>query len=612
MFVAASNAISAPNLDDVNDGKKNRKKDKKLKRSNEDASKTGDENLNESKDSNDTTHSEPIPTTSLDNHSALQEEVNEAQLQKYTILEKCSKQYEVFFQIYLSKCLLNIPANCAQQQCPNVTVELSGGNKLNYFLNDDLIENESRENLARIDNLFATLKITRTSRERKLQSLLNQSIGEDDSNGNESDNKSHSNESLKTINKLLGLKLTLKTRRSVKYASQLLVTFSTIPNYDQTLTIECEEEKKLPEWLKVLALVAAFSKSDKELQIICTSTLFELIDIVRSQSKEKQLPSSCQHLVMIQLLKYGHILYMEHKTRIFQLLVSSLWDYLDFDVSPEIDLSQITILLYRLHSCLESGLVERVISDRIENSHLIWSSSEIVDSDLENHYEDRLSKYKLKRLDDIKVMLNLPEMSATNCSSQLTEKQSNGFRKFELLWHLGREQKESFDKILLKMYDNLALPQHVSIRTFVVKWIKEALLRGDLGRLLMPLLKIMLNPNTKRISISNIHMLSKNSGSRKMSNIFDDTKASDDKNSDIPVENEVYAIKWSDGKVRNHLESIKKKSPIASLPKKILHIATKGSSSEKMREKGLMPSASSTVCNLTTMPAGKLLNFQDI
>lgn len=149
----------------------------------------------------------------------------------------------------------------------------------------------------------------------------------------------------------------------------------------------------------------------------------------------------------------------------------------------------------------------------------------------------------------------------------------------------------------------LIFSQHVSIRTFIVKWMKEALLRGDLGRLLMPLLKIMLNPNTKRISISNVHML-KSSGSRKMSKIFDDTKVCEETSPEILVENEVYAIKFSDGVVRNHLESIKKKSPIASLPKKILNIATKGSSSEKMRENGLMPTFSSpTACNLTSLPA---------
>jgi hypothetical protein len=624
--VGASNAISAPNLDEVNDNKKNRKRDKKIKRSNEDTSKNQEECMNVSKDSNETTQSEPILEITSEANASSMKEMNEAQLQKYTILEKCSKQYEIFFQIYLSHRLLNI-VNSSQQQS-SVTIQLSDGhqldsnklNNINYFLNDELIENQSRENLLRIEDLFATLKIARTCRERKLQSLLNQSIGEfdddDDDTKESGENKLHSNENLKLINKLSNLKLTLQMRRSIKFVSQLLVTFSTIPNYDQKLPSDFEEEElKLPPWIEVLSIVAAFSKCDRELQLVCISTLFELIDVVRSQRMEKLQPSACQHLVMIPLLKYGHLLYMEQKTRIFQLLVSTLWDFLDFDVSPEIDLSQISILLYRLHACLDSGLVERVISDRIENSHLIWSSSDVVDSDIENN-DDRLSHYKLQRLEDLKVMLSLPEMSASNCRSQLTERQSTGFRKFELLWHLGRDQKECFDKVLLKMFDNLALPQHISMRTFIAKWLKEALLRGDLERLLMPLLKIMLNPNTKRISISNVHLLNKNGLARKLSNqpsVFDETKVMDEGNKEIIVENEVYAIKFGDGSVRNHLESTKKKSPIASFPKKILNIATKGTSSgDKMREKGLMPSSSTTTSNLSTLPTSSDTDINNI
>lgn len=583
-------------MDETKDhGKKNRKN--KLKNTTDDASKKVEsENMNESKES---AESEPIVSTANLDYS-VKEEINEVQLQKYTLLQKCSKQYEVFFQNYLASRLLNIKET-THASFPNVTIE--GDSMINYFLSDDLIENSNGESLSRIEDLFATLKTNTIDRDRILQSLLNQSIGEqyiddDDGGENSGDIKIHSNESLKTINKLTGLKLSHSLRRSVKIALQCLVTFSTIPNYDQSLSVEQEIENNLPTWLKVLTLVAAFSKSEKELQIHCISTLFELIDIVKCQKVENQT-QACQHLVMIPLLRFGHIVYLQQKTRVFSVLVSTLWDFLDFEMSPEIDLTHVTVLLYRLHACLfDSGLVERVLSERIENAHLIWSSAELVDSDLENN-EDKLSKYKLKRLENIKVMLNFPELSTTNCNSQLTERLSEGFKKFELLWHLGRaEQKVSFDNLLLKMLDNLALPQHTSLRTFVVKWLKEALLRGDLGRLLMPLLKIMLNPNTKRISISNVQMLNRNGIIRKNSNqqMFDETKSEVSKDIMV-VENEVYAIKFGDGTVINHLESTKKKSPIASFPKKILNIA-KGSSSDKMREKGLMPSTTSNLSSI--------------
>lgn len=588
--------MSAPNLDE-NHEKKSKKKEKKLKKPIESQVLVG-QNTASLNDSNESASSEPMPVTERYEEVRQQEELTEAQLTKYTILEKCSKQYEIFFQIFLSSRLLNIP-QYPDDNRRTVKVELtderSHTNKLNYFLNDDLIEKQNGKSLLKINELFSTLKTERNCRMKKLHSLLYQSLGENDSGEDEKTTKQQTNENLQIINKLLVTKLTVSMRRSIKQVSQLLVLMSTIPNYNQNLPFDNQEEKELSTWLKVLALIAAYSKSDKDLQIICISTLFELIGIVKCQ-KEKLPNKDVQHLVMLPLLKFGHVIYMENRTRIFQLLVSTLWDYLDCDRS--VDLTQIAFLLHQLHSCLDSGLVERIISDRIENSHLIWTASDLVDSDLENH-DDRLSSYKLQRLGDIKIVLNLPEMSATNCSSQLTERQSSGFKKFELLWHLGRDQKETFDKILLKVYDNLGLPQHISIRTFVVKWLKESLLRGDLGRLLMPLMKVMLSGSTKRISISNVHLLKIKGSKEDNQQVFDAKTADQDLRKDVLVENEVYVIKMENGVVRNHLESTKRKSPMGSLPKKLFNMATKNASvGEKMRERGLMPSS-----NLPTAPA---------
>lgn len=588
--------MSVPNLDEASE-KKGKKKDKKAKKGAEIISIGHRDaiNMNDSKESNETTHSEPLTSGGEEKMIEVKkkEDLTESQLQKYTILEKCSKQFEIFYQIFLSQRLLHIAQSVEVEKFSNQ--EECTDDKLNYFLNDELVENENAESLAKIDELFAMLKTEQNCRLEKLHSLLTQTLGQNFSAEEEKTTKQHTNENLKIINKLLGAKVSSSTRRAFKYVSQLLVLVSTIPNYNQTLPLDNQEEKELPPWLKVLALSAAYSKSDKELQIICISTLFELIGIVKCQ-KEKLPNKDVQHLVMLPLLKFGHVIYMEHRTRIFELLVSTLWDYLDCDKT--VDLSQIAFLLHQLHSCLDSGLVERVISDRIENSHLIWSSSELVDSDLENN-DDRLSSYKLNRLGNIKIMLSLPEMSATNCSSQLTERQSSGFKKFELLWHLGRDQKENFDKILLKVFDNLGLPQQVSIRTFVVKWLKESLLRGDIGRLLMPLMKFMLSANTKRISISNIHLLKIRGTKDNNQQVFDEKTADHELRKDVLVENEVYVIKMDDGMVRNHLEHTKRKSPIGSLPKKLFNMAKNNTSAgQKMREKGLMPTS-----NLPTAPA---------
>lgn len=536
--------------------------------------------LNDSKDSDDTVKSEPMIQIIPDTPTV--EKFTPTALQEYTILEKCIKQYEIFYQIYLAHKLLNISHQkiIDIEKCP-VRIELvsdescATNNKLNYFLNDNLIEDHIGGDAGKkIDALFETLKIEKNCRLEKLQTLLNQTISEQENTsvdeGKAKPSKHQNNENLKMINKLIGVKLSEPMRRSIKFASNLLVEMSTFPNYDQNLALDYLETE-LPHWLKVLALIAAYSKSDKELQISSIQTVFEMISLLKSQMERSTNPG-VQYVVMLPLLKFGHVSYLEKKTRIFQVLVSCLWDYLDGDWN--VDLSLICSLLYQLHQCLDSGLVERVISDRIENSHLSWSASELVDSDLENN-DDHLSTYKLERLSDLKIMLNLPEQLATSCSSQLTEKQSNGFKKFELLWHLGRDlqHSKSFEHVLLKVYDNLALPHHISIRTFVVKWLKESLLRGDLSRLLKPLLKVMLCPNTKRISISNMHLLTLKGNRKDDNQLFDEKLIDQDTGKEILVEKDVYAVSSEDGNVRYHLESIhKKKSPMRSLPKKLFGI----------------------------------------
>ena len=57
------------------------------------------------------------------------------------------------------------------------------------------------------------------------------------------------------------------------------------------------------------------------------------------------------------------------------------------------------------------------------------------------------------------------------------------------------------------MFDHLMLPSYAAIRSFVTKWLQESLLRGDLPRLLQPLLSLVLAPNTKRIGVVHAHML---------------------------------------------------------------------------------------------------------
>lgn len=287
---------------------------------------------------------------------------------------------------------------------------------------------------------------------------------------------------------------------------------------------------------------------------------------------------------MLPLLKFGHLIFLETKTRLFQVLTSVLWDYLG-DKSP--NLQQISSLLYQLNNCLDSGLVERVIGHRILSTHQDWQSNAthssfveqknyvILDQSMEKSIQvARLPDYTSDRLYDVQIMCLPPTNTVKDCSDYLIETQFSGFKKFEILWHLGRDSHNSkgFEKTLLKMLDKLALPHHSSIRIFVTKWLQESFIRGDLSRIIRPLLKILLAPTTKKISVLHAHSLRKTDS---LLNENQSDKGTEDDEEAI-LGKDIYAVRSEDGNVSYHIEtppSKKRSSPIRSLQKKFFGVA---------------------------------------
>lgn len=256
----------------------------------------------------------------------------------------------------------------------------------------------------------------------------------------------------------------------------------------------------------------------------------------------------------------------------------------------QVDSNQICSLLYQLHNCLPSGLVETIIGHRMANTHLEWSNT-FSDSFLKQ--TDRTSAYKMNRLADIKILCTPPPHSKTDVTSQLTESESLRFKKFEILWEYGRSNQgpRGFEKTLFKVYDFLALPHHISIRTFVTKWLQESLLRSDLNRLIKPLLRILLSSNTKRISVLHAHLLRKYSENNYHDAMQD--RGVDDIDSDTIIDKDVYAISSEDGHIKYHMEMTrnKKRSPIRSLQKKFfgVTIGNKNKTSNYISDKSLSP-----------------------
>ncbi|XP_055387481.1 protein dopey-1 homolog isoform X2 [Condylostylus longicornis] len=550
--------------------------------------------------------------------------------QEYSILEKCIRQYEIFYEIYLSRQILHIntpiksPLFFNATSCP-ITVKVESGesppnndNIENIFENETIFENGSIQRTIEIDQLFETLRINVVCRSAQLHNLLNRSlagaVAESSNISDMSDTEFKdcvsSTEQLdkietkfkifddtteKCIKKMMLLRLSESLRNTIKLASNLLVEMSTFPNCKKNLVLD-KNEIELPSWLKVLTLVACYTQNDKELQLAAITTLFDLISLLRSQIEHTTSPG-VTFVVMLPLLKFGHVSYIEHKTRIFQLITSILWNYLN---ENGIDPAQISSLLYQLHSCLDSGLVEQVIACRMSMNS---QSKTTLDMELIKQISNSgrnmtiLSNYQLDRLADLKTMCVSPS-SHVDCSEQLKESESQSFKKFELLWHLGREKKPSktFEKTLLRQFDTLALPVHVSIRTFVTKWLQEALLRGDLQRLIKPLNRILLSPKTKRISIVHVHLLKKEyDESQSDTNLSRDVE--DDP--DVIVDRDVYAISSEYGNVKYHMDSnlSKKRSPIRSLQKKFFGVTlgNKNKTSNFVSDKVILTESESSI-----------------
>lgn len=428
---------------------------------------------------------------------------------EYSILEKCIKQYEIFYQVYVSSKVFRVEKRCG------VSVRvLSAQDSIekSKFLNEDLVKSENPNRIDGINAIFATLELNFECRISKLKDLLNAclSISEQqaDSANNSGEDKTRRRSSqekqldrYQLISRLVGTRVSDPLRDALKIASSLLVDMSTFPNYNQDLVYD-EMEQEPPPWLKVLSIIACYLFCDKEAQISVISILFELISLLRPLQHRQKHSSTpgVTAVIMLPLMQRGHLNYLRNRTRIFHVLVSTLWDYLG---NSQLDNALIARLLYQLHNSLGNSVVEQVIGNRIENSHLAWSTPLLEEIHDLPHGSEKLIKYTQNRLTEL-VMCKPVIPETVSEQGQLTEPQGDGFRKFELLWTLAPNTQESecgFELTQLKMFDVLNLPLQSPIRSIVVKWLQDSLIHGDIGNLLKPLLKILLSLQTRRVGL---------------------------------------------------------------------------------------------------------------
>lgn len=302
----------------------------------------------------------------------------------------------------------------------------------------------------------------------------------------------------------------------MKVASGLLVELSTFPTYclpvgSSLIADEPMELNSFPEWLQVLVVCACWLGSVPALQLVAISTLLDLISLLRSQCENTDVDES-EHqgvvaVVMVPLLKPWHVQYLEHHTNVVPVLAHSLWRHLG-QLSSEHKVTCVQ-LLHQLHNVLPgSDAVENVIGESLTDENI--------------------------------------------------ELRVDAFQRFALLWHVGREVEtkvginrnlRTFDKSLLKMLDNLLLVESCPLKLLAQSWLLHSFLRGDISRLLDPLLLMLLDPVTARMSVLHVSI--------EHSNTVLTCAMKDAENGDDLDENsttaKIYAVSSVDGNVIYHV-----------------------------------------------------------
>ncbi|XP_031783167.1 protein dopey-1 homolog isoform X3 [Nasonia vitripennis] len=257
----------------------------------------------------------------------------------------------------------------------------------------------------------------------------------------------------------------------LKVASSLLVELSTFPTYFLPGDGLLEEEEPrgvvaLPEWLKVLIVCACWLGKQPSLQLTSIATLLDLVALSKahSDSANQAHGEGVTTVVIVPLLKQWHVSYLKSYTNVFQILAHSLWHHL----------GELPVHKYRIR-CVE--LLH-------ELHHALHDSCDAV--------EDVIG-------------------SALMCESM--EKRIEACNRFATLWHLGRDIEANprlrdcmrgFDKSLLKLLDNLQLPDNSPLKLQSQSWLLHCLVRNDISRIVNPVLTMLLDPSTCRMSVLHV------------------------------------------------------------------------------------------------------------
>ncbi|XP_014214024.1 protein dopey-1 homolog isoform X2 [Copidosoma floridanum] len=340
-----------------------------------------------------------------------------------------------------------------------------------------LVERRILDRDKSVSELFDCLKVSSCKesfeeRTRHLERLLKLKLDSEDSGFYSHDFPSPEDQQLDILHPYVESVDQSDWEDTLKVASSLFVELSTFPTYFMSgdgLPEEEEPKNKkvvLPEWLKVLIVCSCWLGKQPSLQLTSIATLLDLIALSKahSDSASQTHGEGVTTVVIVPLLKHWHVSCLKNYTNVFQILAHSLWHHL----------GELPVHKYRIR-CVE--LLH-------ELHHTLSDSCDAVE-----------------------------DVIGSALMAESMEKRIEACNRFSTLWHLGRDIETNprlrgclrgFDKSLLKLLDNLQLADNSPLKLQSQSWLLHCLVRNDISRIVNPVLMMLLDPSTCRMSVLHV------------------------------------------------------------------------------------------------------------
>jgi len=219
---------------------------------------------------------------------------------QHSMLEKCLRQYEIFYVKLISNRILS----------KERTVQ-------NMF--DHLVVSYPRKSF--------------DERMRYLEFLLNSRLNIDDSGFFSQDTSvTEDTKCLDIFHLSLDMIAHSEWIEAMKIASSLFVELSTFPKYflpghDVLVEEEPKFEHVLPDWLKVLIVCSCWLQKQPALQLTSIATLLDLVALLKAHNDIETHPKSGEGVttvIIVPLLKQWHVTYLMQYTNVFQVRPTSI------------------------------------------------------------------------------------------------------------------------------------------------------------------------------------------------------------------------------------------------------------------------------------------------